>query len=75
VRRDADVAAAIEERLERADVARTNLVEVPVRDLGRLDVDPLAEANVRAGERARILFRAMEGRLQHDAEVVEPLRA
>src|SRR5262245_36372238 len=47
VRRDADVAAGVQERLERADIRCTHGLVVRIRDLGRLDVNAFAEANAR----------------------------
>src|SRR5689334_23771637 len=47
VRRDPDIAACVDQRLERAHVVRADGSEVAVRDLRRLDVDPLAETHAR----------------------------
>src|SRR5205085_3586847 len=47
VRRDADVTAAVEERLERAQEVGAHLLVALEGDLLRLDVDALAETDVR----------------------------
>ena len=72
MRGDADVAAGFEQRLERVDEALLHRVEVAELDLARLDVDALAEADVRlqVGELADVGDRALQRRLQHDADGV-----
>src|SRR6266545_2599526 len=73
VRRDADVGALLEQRVQALDEVRAHRVVVGERDRRRLDVDALAEAEVRppVGERADVVERAAEVRLEYDADVVE----
>ena len=53
VRRDPHVRPHAEQLVERLDEVRPHRVEVRERDLRRLDVDPLAEPDVRAEIRER----------------------
>ena len=53
VRRDRDVAALLEQRLEAADEARAHLVGILEGDRRRLEVDPLAEPDVVESRRRR----------------------
>src|SRR5881397_617561 len=77
VSRDADVAPRVEQPFERTHVRVAHLLVVLERDLGRLDVDPLAEADARlqVRERSDIVGRSPQYRLQHDAEIVMTLLA
>ena len=68
VRRDRDVAALREQRLEAADEARAHLVGILERDRLRLEVDALAEPDV--VEPRDVVERPPQPRLQHDADVV-----
>jgi hypothetical protein len=72
VRRDPDVGARVEELAQRLDEVGANGLEVAERDLGRLDVDPLAEPHVRrqVGEAVDVVHRPPHVRLEDDAEVV-----
>jgi hypothetical protein len=74
VRRDPDVGADVEERLERVQKIEPDDLVLLVGDLGRLDVDALADAHVRAEvrQRADVGQCALQGRLKDDAEVVVP---
>ena len=53
VRGDPDVAALVEQRAERRPEALADLLGVVVRDLERLDIDPLADADVLEAVRIR----------------------
>ena len=72
VRRDPDVGARAEELLERLAEVGANGLEVAEGDLGRLDVDPLAEPHVRlqVGQRVDVVDGPPQVRLEDDAEVV-----
>ena len=64
MRRDRRVAAAVDQRLERAHEAVPNRLVVAELDRLRLDVDPLAEPDARSGERRRVVDRALQRRLE-----------
>ena len=68
VRRDRDVAALREQRLEAAHEARAHLVGILERDRRGLEVDALAEPDV--VEPGDVVERPPQPRLQHDADVV-----
>src|SRR5919106_525599 len=77
VRRDRDVGAGVEQRRDRLDEREAHGRVLLVGDLGRLDVDALADAHVRAERRERgdVRERPLQVRLQDDADVVETLLA
>ncbi len=77
MRRDADVAARVEQRVEAAQEVRAHRLGVGERDRRRLEVDALAEPNARpqVGERVDVVERPAQARLQDDAEVVVPALA
>ena len=72
VGRDADERAAREHLAEAVHVVPVDDVGLPPRDRARLDVDPLAEPEVRADgqQRVDVARRAPQVGLQHDADVV-----
>ena len=74
MRGDADIGARLEQRVEAADEARAHRLVVGERDRRRLDVDALAETDIRpqVGERAHVLERAAQVGLQHHAQVLVP---
>jgi hypothetical protein len=74
VRRNPDVAAQVEQSLERLDEAGADRVEVAVGDLGALEVDALAEPNVRPQlrELGQVGRRPLQPGLQDDADVLLP---
>ena len=77
MRRDPDERRGLEQRLEAADVVETDLLEAGERDRLGFEVDPFADAHVRAqvGDCGDVIERAPEPRLQDDADVVEALLA
>jgi hypothetical protein len=77
VRGDSDVRAALEQHVERSDEVVADFLVPLVGDELRLEVDPLAQADVRPqlGERADVPEGAAEARLQDDADVVVAARA
>ena len=72
MRGDPDVRAGVEERVECFHEVGADGVEVGERDVRRLDVDPLAEAHVRAevGERVDVVDRPAQVGLEDDADVL-----
>src|SRR5204863_507313 len=77
VGRDPHVAPELEQLLERLDEVRPHGVEVAVRDLRGLDVDALAEPDVRPqlGEVVDVPDRPPHVGLEHDPDVVVTGRA
>ena len=71
---DPDVAAGLEQLLERVDEVLPHLVELLEGELGRLDVDPLAQPDVRpqVGKRTDVVDRPAQVGLEDDADVVVP---
>jgi len=74
VRRDPDVAATLEQLLERLHEARLDCFEIAEGDLRRLEIDPLADPYVRPqlGESAHVVDRPLQPCLEDDADVVVP---
>ena len=72
VRGDSYVAAGVEQRLEPAHEVRAHLLVALVGNLGRLDVDALADPNARpqVGEGADVVERPSQVRLEDDADVL-----
>ena len=73
VRRDGDLRAALPERRHRLDEVEADRLVALVGDLGRLDVDALAHADVRARDRHElgdVVERSPQHRLEHEADVV-----
>ncbi len=67
VRRDGDVGALVDQRLERVQEGDAHRLGVAVLDLGGLDVDPLADAGV--VDAGHVGDRAAERGLQHRPDV------
>ena len=75
--RNGHVATGFEERSHSLDEVHTNGLELLVGDLGRLDVDPLADADVglQIREVGYVRQRPLHVRLEDDPDVVELLPA
>src|SRR6185312_5232115 len=75
VRRDTDVAAGLEQRIEAEEEVRPYHLVVGERNRGGLEVDALAEADARSQIRKclDVVERAPQARLENNAEVAVPV--